>query len=152
MPSFRLIPTDRFTFGSFVDCNMASAWVGDRFRIFPGKYGEDPVWGPADELMFADGADADEAFLTPLAGFTRPRMPANAPPGTPGLHGAVWFETVYQDAGDPTGATLFALYTTRTTPPRCPSTRRPGRGTATSRGRPDSRGTRPSRRCRESGS
>lgn len=110
MPSFRLIPTDRFTFGSFVDCNMASAWVGDRFRIFPGKYGEDPVWGPADELMFADGADADEAFLTPLDGFTRPRMPANAPPGTPGLHGAVWFETVYQDAGDPTGATLFALY------------------------------------------
>ncbi|MGX5679757.1 hypothetical protein [Schumannella luteola] len=110
MPGFRLVPTERFLFGSFVDCNMATAWVGDRFRIFPGKYGEDPVWGPADELMFADGADPDEAFLAPHERFTRPRMPANAAPGTPGLHGAVWFETVYQDERDPSGRTLFALY------------------------------------------
>jgi hypothetical protein len=37
-------------------------------------------------------------------------MPENVPPGSPGLHGAVWFETVYQDAKDPSGRTLFAVY------------------------------------------
>ncbi|MFM8488087.1 MAG: hypothetical protein ACKOCH_17285, partial [Bacteroidota bacterium] len=47
VPSFRLIQTDTFKFNNFVDCNMAAAWVGDTFRIFPGKYGEDPVWGDA---------------------------------------------------------------------------------------------------------
>lgn len=110
MPSFRLQPTERFVFGSFVDCNMAEAWIGDRLRIFPGKYGEDPVWGPADELMFADGAHADEVFATPPQGFSRPRMPVNAAPSTPGLHGAVWFETVYQHPEDSTGRTLSAIY------------------------------------------
>ncbi len=60
MRSFRLEETERFVFNSpFVDCNMAEAWVGDRFRIFPGKYGEDPVWGPANHLKYADGADPD---------------------------------------------------------------------------------------------
>lgn len=113
MPSFRLEPAQRFVFNSFVDCNMAAAWVGDRFRIFPGKYGEDPVWGPANELTFAEGADPDEAFLSPRERFVEPSMPPNATPGEPGLHGAVWFETVYQppDAdGRPGGDLLYALY------------------------------------------
>jgi hypothetical protein len=42
-PKFKLIAADKIKFNSFVDCNMAEAWVGDTFRIFPGKYGEDPV-------------------------------------------------------------------------------------------------------------
>ncbi|MEQ1735902.1 MAG: hypothetical protein ABL886_05825 [Rhodoglobus sp.] len=33
----RLEQVERFTFGSFVDCNMAAAWVGESLRIFPGK-------------------------------------------------------------------------------------------------------------------
>lgn len=109
-PTFKLIPTDRFVFNSFVDCNMAEVWVGDTFRIFPGKYGEDPVWGNALELEYADGRHADEAFLRHADEFTDPLMPPNAPVGEPGLHGAVWFETVYQDVNDPTGKTLYALY------------------------------------------
>jgi len=109
-PRFRLIPADTFHFRSFVDCNMAEAWIGDTFRIFPGKNGEDPLWGHAEDLKFADGRNADEAFLTPFETFKRPILPVNAKPGTPGLHGAVWFETVYQDARDSTGRTLYALY------------------------------------------
>jgi hypothetical protein len=107
-PTFRLEPTERFVFNSFMDCNMAEAWIGDRFRIFPGKYGEDPVWGPANALKYADGADPDEVFLTPRDAFTAPSMPPNAAPGEPGLHGAVWFETVYQP--EPGGDLLYALY------------------------------------------
>ncbi len=42
-PKARLIESEKFYFNSFVDCNMAEAWVGDTFRIFPGKYGEDPM-------------------------------------------------------------------------------------------------------------
>ena len=61
-PSFKLIPSDTFYFKSFVDCNMAEAWIGDTFRIFPGKYGEDPLWGYSNELKFANGKHADEAF------------------------------------------------------------------------------------------
>jgi hypothetical protein len=109
-PGFTLIPTDTFHFNSFVDCNMAEAWIGDTFRIFPGKYGEDPLWGDARDLKFADGRHADEAFASPASAFTEPRMPPNAPLGQPGLHGAVWFETVYQDARDPSGRTLHAIY------------------------------------------
>jgi hypothetical protein len=109
-PRFRLIPADTFHFKSFVDCNMAEAWIGDTFRIFPGKNGEDPLWGHAEDLKFADGRHADEAFLTPFEKFQTPILPVNARPGTPGLHGAVWFETVYQDARDSTGRTLYALY------------------------------------------
>ena len=37
-------------------------------------------------------------------------MPPNAAPGTPGLHGAVWFETLYRDRQDTSGKTLYALY------------------------------------------
>ncbi len=128
MPSWRLEPTKRFVFNSFVDCNMAEAWVGDRLRIFPGKYGEDPVWGPADELMYADGENADATFLTGRDGFTRPRMPANAPAGMPGLHGAVWFETVYQNATDPSGRSLFALYHNENYPETLPYDPTTGRG------------------------
>ncbi|MDR1824855.1 MAG: hypothetical protein LBR27_05935 [Bifidobacteriaceae bacterium] len=100
----------RLTFQSFVDCNMAEAWVDDRLRIFPGKYGEDPVWGPANDLRYADGATPEEAFATAPGGFRRPTMPPNAPVGEPGLHGAVWFETIYVDPAVERGHRLFALY------------------------------------------
>jgi hypothetical protein len=109
-PRAVLIPTEKFYFNSFVDCNMAEAWIGDTFRIFPGKYGEDPLWGNARDLKFADGKNADEAFSSKAEKFLEPVMPKNTPPGTPGLHGAVWFETVYQDVKDKTGKTLFAVY------------------------------------------
>jgi hypothetical protein len=105
-----LTPTERLTVRTFVDCNMATAWVGDRFRIFPGKYGEDPLWGDARDLKYADGATVAEAFAREPEEFTEPALPPNTPPGEPGLHGAVWFETVYQDPTDPTGRTLYALY------------------------------------------
>ncbi len=109
-PRFVLTPTDTFRFNNFVDCNMAEAWIGDTFRIFPGKYGEDPLWGNARDLKFSDGRHADEAFSNPASAFTEPKMPSNAPIGTPGLHGAVWFETVYQDTKDASGRTLYAIY------------------------------------------
>lgn len=109
-PEVILTPADTVHFGNFVDCNMAEAWIGDTFRIFPGKYGEDPLWGDARDLKFADGKNADEAFRRVAAEFTEPKMPANAPIGQPGLHGAVWFETVYQDAKDRSGRTLYAIY------------------------------------------
>jgi hypothetical protein len=109
-PTFRLTTTEKFTFNSFVDCNMAEAWIGDTLRIFPGKYGEDPVWGDALELKYANGLNADEVFLTPREKFVSPIMPPNTKPGTNGLHGAVWFETVYQDTTDTTGKTLFGIY------------------------------------------
>lgn len=110
IPSFRLTPTEKFVFNSFVDCNMAEAWIGDTLRIFPGKYGEDPVWGDAKELKYASGLHADEVFLTPREKFISPTMPTNTKPGTPGLHGAVWFETVYQDTSDVSGRTLYGIY------------------------------------------
>ena len=127
-PKFRLIPSDTFYFKSFVDCNMAEAWIGDTFRIFPGKYGEDPLWGDADDLKFADGRNADEAFLTPFEGFRRPSMPANARPGSPGLHGAVWFETVYQDTRDSSGKTLYAVYHNENYPSTLPYDSATGQG------------------------
>src|SRR5437868_4159395 len=89
-----LVPSRKFNFNSFVDCNMAEAWIGDTFRIFPGKYGEDPLWGYAHDLKFADGFTVDEAFTRKQNEFTEPSMPENALPGKPGLHGAVWFETI----------------------------------------------------------
>ncbi|MFN8886094.1 MAG: hypothetical protein ACK5WF_01420, partial [Cyclobacteriaceae bacterium] len=110
LPSFQLLPTEKFIFNSFVDCNMAEAWIGDTLRIFPGKYGEDPVWGDASELKYASGLHADEVFLTLREKFVSPKMPPNTKPGTAGLHGAVWFETVYQDTTDVSGRTLYGIY------------------------------------------
>jgi hypothetical protein len=109
-PEFRLIPSRKFIFRSFVDCNMASVWIGDSFRIFPGKYGEDPLWGESHELKYACGITVDDVFNKAPAEFTEPGMPPNASPGKPGLHGAVWFESLYQYPADPSGNTLFALY------------------------------------------
>ena len=127
-PSFKLIPSDKFVFKSFVDCNMAEAWIGDTFRIFPGKYGEDPVWGYSNELEFASGKNADEVFLTPHDQFTDPIMPPNTPPGTPGLHGAVWFETVYQSQDDKSGKTLYAIYHNENYPETLPYDPKTGEG------------------------
>jgi hypothetical protein len=112
-PGFKLIPADTILLKSFLDCNMAEAWIGDTFRIFPGKYGEDPLWDPnggARHLKFADGQNAIEAFARKAQEFTEPVLPLNTPPGTPGLHGAIWFETVWQDSADLTGRTLYAVY------------------------------------------
>ncbi len=109
-PSFKLVPSEKFLFKSFVDCNMAEAWIGDTLRIFAGKYGEDPVWGDSKELEFASGKNADEVFLTPAENFFDPVMPPNVKPNEIGLHGAVWFETVYQSSKDPSGKTLYAIY------------------------------------------
>ncbi len=109
-PGIILIPSEKFIFNSFVDCNMATVWVGDTFRIFPGKYGEDPLWGEAHELKYASGTSVDEVFSRKPKEFTEPSMPANAPVGTKGLHGAIWFETLYKDTSDKSEKTLFALY------------------------------------------
>jgi len=127
-PSFTLMPTDTFRFNHFVDCNMASAWVGDTFRIFPGKYGEDPVWGHALDLKYAEGTSPDEVFSTPTDQYKSPKMPVNAPIGQPGLHGAVWFESVYQDSKDPTGKTLYALYHNENYPETLPYNAKTGEG------------------------
>ena len=51
-PKAVLVESDKFYFKSFVDCNMAEAWIGDTFRIFAGKYGEDPLWGNAHDLKY----------------------------------------------------------------------------------------------------
>ena len=99
-PKANLIATDTFFFNSFVDCNMATVWVKDTFRIFPGKYGEDPLWGESHELKFASGKTVNEVFGQPSTAFTEPAMPVNVPAGTPGLHGAVWFEALYKDPKD----------------------------------------------------
>lgn len=128
LPKFKLVATPKFVFNSFVDCNMAEVWVGDTFRIFPGKYGEDPVWGEAHELEYADGRNADEVFQRGVDEFTDPKMPPNAPLGTPGLHGAVWFETVYQDVKDPSGRTLYALYHNENYPATLPYDEETGEG------------------------
>lgn len=127
-PTFKLVATRKFLFNSFVDCNMAEAWIGDTFRIFPGKYGEDPLWGDARDLKFADGRHADEAFSRRADEFTQPVMPENAAVGTPGLHGAVWFETVYQDTVDTTGKTLFAVYHNENYPSTLPYDSLTGKG------------------------
>lgn len=107
---FELVPSDTTFFNSFVDCNMATVWLKDTFRIFPGKYGEDPLWGEAHDLKYASGATVDEVFLKKPEEFIEPLMPPNVPPGKEGLHGAVWFETLYKDSTDITGKTLYALY------------------------------------------
>lgn len=107
---------------------MAEAWIGDTLRIFPGKYGEDPVWGFAEDLKFASGANADEVFSTPREKYIAPTLPKNAPIGQPGLHGAVWFETVYQDKRDPSGRTLYAIYHNENYPETLPYDAKTGEG------------------------
>jgi hypothetical protein len=79
-PTFTLTKTDKFLFNSFVDCNMAEVWVGDTFRIFPGKYGEDTLWGYSDNLRFGNGANADEAFANKFEDLIMPDMPKNVKP------------------------------------------------------------------------
>ena len=109
-PQAVLIPSEKFLFNNFVDCNMATVWVGDTFRIFPGKYGEDPLWGEAHDLKFASGGTVDEVFKKAAAEFTEPHLPLNAPIRNRGLHGAVWFETLFKDPKDASSKTLYALY------------------------------------------
>ncbi len=104
---------------------MATVWTGDTFRIFPGKYGEDPLWGEAHDLKFASGKTVDEVFHTPATAFSFPALPSNALPGSRGLHGAIWFEALYQEAKDASGKTLYALYHNENYPatlPRDPTT------------------------------
>ena len=127
-PSFVLKDVDTILFNSFVDCNMAEAWIGDTFRIFPGKYGEDTVWGPSRELMFADGANAPEAFATKAGDFRRPILPPVAPIGKAGFHGAMWFETVYQSERDQSGKTLYAVYHNENYPQNLPYDSSSGQG------------------------
>jgi hypothetical protein len=127
-PSFKLVPASRLVFNSFVDCNMAEAWIGDTLRIFPGKYGEDPVWGEAHELKYASGLHAEEVFAMPPDRFQIPKLPPNAPPHMPGLHGAVWFETLYQDVRDASGNTLYAIYHNENYPETLPFDSATGKG------------------------
>lgn len=128
VPKFRLIETDTFHFNNFVDCNMAEVWIGDTLRIFPGKYGEDPVWGFAEDLKFASGFNADEVFSSPASAYIAPKLPKNAPLGQSGLHGAVWFETVYQDQKDSSGKTLYAIYHNENYPETLPFNPETGEG------------------------
>jgi len=127
-PKFKLVASPKSSISNFVDCNMAEAWVADTFRIFPGKYGEDTVWGKGKDLKFASGKNADEAFLSPANKFTEPQLPANAPIGSPGLHGAVWFETIYQDSSDHSGKTLYAVYHNENYPENFPYETSSGEG------------------------
>lgn len=106
----RLHDSERQVFGSWVDCNMSTAWVGDRFRIFPGKYGEDPVWGDGNELKVGEGATVSETFALPSEAFVHPKLPSVVKPEEEGLHGSVWFESIYQDPQDRSGRTLYSLY------------------------------------------
>jgi len=89
---------------------MASVWVGDTFRIFPGKYGEDPLWGEAHELKYASATSVDEVFGKKPNEFIEPSIPRNAAKGKDGLHGAIWFETLYKDSKDKSERTLYAIY------------------------------------------
>ncbi len=89
---------------------MAEAWIGDTFRIFPGKYGEDPLWGYAHDLKFANGKNADEAFSSKANEFTEPVLPVNAAPVLQACTAQHGLKPSYQDATDETGKTLFAVY------------------------------------------
>lgn len=110
-PLFKLIPARKtILFKSNVDCNMAEAWIRDTFRIFSGKCGEDPVWGQPDLLRFASGKNADSVFNMQWSEYEKPAIPENVEPVKEGLHGAVWFETVYKDTTDGSEQTLYALY------------------------------------------
>jgi hypothetical protein len=102
--------------------------VGDTFRIFPGKYGEDPLWGYSNELKYASGKNAEEVFNKKYEEFKEPSMPLNVKPNEEGLHGAVWFETVYQDKKDNSGKTLYALYHNENYPITLPLNDKTGKG------------------------
>lgn len=129
VPSFKLIPAEKtIYFKGMVDCNMAEAWIKDTFRIFSGKYGEDPVWGHSDALRFASGSNADSVFNTEWAKYEKPYLPPNAGPYENGLHGAVWFETVYKDSKDKTDNTLYALYHNENYPANYPFRQETGEG------------------------
>ncbi|MEJ7589097.1 MAG: hypothetical protein WKI04_16190 [Ferruginibacter sp.] len=127
-PVAQLDSSQKFLFNSFVDCNMATVWIGDTFRIFPGKYGEDPLWGEAHELKFASGNTVDEVFSRKSEEFREPVMPPNAAAGSKGLHGAVWFEALYKDEKDAIGKTLFALYHNENYPATLPYDAKTGIG------------------------
>ena len=127
-PTYKLTATNKFLFNSFVDCNMAEVWVADTFRIFPGKYGEDTLWGYSDNLRFGNGAHADEAFSRKYEELIMPNMPKNVKPNEEGLHGAVWFETVYQDVKDLSGKTLYAVYHNENYPYNFPYSEKSGQG------------------------
>lgn len=124
----KLVPAELVVFNSFVDCNMATVWIKDTFRIFPGKYGEDPLWGEAHELRYASGISAKEVFNKKPEEFTEPCLPENAQVGTEGLHGAVWFETLYKDTTDISEQTLFALYHNENYPETLPYDPLSGKG------------------------
>src|SRR5450755_3122252 len=128
LPVARLVTSRKFVFRSFVDCNMASVWIGDTFRIFPGKYGEDPLWGGARDLKYTSGKTVDDVFSKKAHDFIEVFLPPNASPGKIGLHGAVWFESLYQDRTDQTGERLFALYHNENYPSTLPYDHLTGEG------------------------
>jgi hypothetical protein len=128
-PTFKITPAlSTIVFQGTVDCNMAEVWIGDTFRIFSGKQGEDPVWGYADQLRFASGTDANSVFATKWEDYEKPLIPSNVGPLEDGLHGAVWFETVYQDSRDQSGKTLYALYNYENYPTNFPYNAETGEG------------------------
>jgi hypothetical protein len=127
-PTFRLIEVDKILFNSFVDCNMATAWIGDTLRIFPGKYGEDPLWGNAKHLKYSDGLNSIDVFSNKKREFHDPILPLNVKPEEEGLHGAIWFETMYQDPKDTTGKTLFGVYHNENYPETFPYRPKTGKG------------------------
>jgi hypothetical protein len=128
LPGVTLVAGEKFHFNSFVDCNMAEVWIADTFRIFPGKYGEDPLWGYSRDLKFTSGKNADEVFKRKSEEFVEPVMPPNVAPTAEGLHGAVWFETVYQDVKDSSGKTLYAVYHNENYPATLPFNEKTGNG------------------------
>jgi len=79
-------------------------------------------------MEFASGKNTDEVFLTPADQFIDPIMPPNVKPTENGLHGAVWFETVYQSAKDASGKTLYAIYHNENYPATLPYNAATGEG------------------------
>ena len=128
-PAFKITPAAKtIVFQGMVDCNMAEAWIKDTLRIFSGKQGEDPVWGYSDQLRFASGRDADSVFATQWNKYEKPNIPPNVGYSGSGLHGAVWFETVYKDVSDPTDKTLYSLYHNENYPTNFPYRESTGEG------------------------
>lgn len=84
-PKAVMIPVNKLYFNSFVDCNMAEAWTGDTFRIFPGKYGEDPLWEDARGLKFADGRQPKKHSPENMRISGNPKCPQTLPRELPDL-------------------------------------------------------------------